>query len=375
MPDASGENPNPVVGLRRLPLRRLVRTVLLALGPIVALLVGFYFYATSGRFVGTDDAYLRADRVSISADISGRVVSVDVHENQQVEAGDVLFQIDEEPFRIALARAEAQLLSVRNEIDALRASYRSRQEQMRLDETTVAYAERNFERQQQLVGRGNTPQSNFDDARQAVSVARQQLAMRRNDALQILAGLSGDPDMPVERHPRYLEARAQRDQAALDLRRTVVAAPWAGIVSRIDRFRPGDYVTAGTPVFAVMASQGLWVEANMKETDLTNVRPGQRATLSVDAYPDVTWQATVASISAGTGAEWSVLPAQNATGNWVKVVQRVPVRLAIENRPGQPPLRAGMSVIVEIDTGHRRELPGFLRYTFGWALAWAGVQE
>jgi membrane fusion protein (multidrug efflux system) len=369
MPDASGEN--PVVGLRRSPVRRLVRSVLLALGPLVAIVVGLYFYATSGRFVGTDDAYLRADRVSISADISGRVVSVEVHENQTVEAGDVLFQIDEEPFRIALARAEAQLATVRNEIEALRAAYHSRQEQMRLDETTVSYAERNFERQQQLVGRGNTPQSQFDDARQAVSVARQQLAMRRNDALQILAGLSGDPDMPVERHPRFLEARAQRDQAALDLRRTVVTAPWAGVVSRIDRFRPGDYVTAGTPVFAVMASQGLWVEANLKETDLTNVRPGQHATLTIDAYPDLTWDATVASISAGTGAEWSVLPAQNATGNWVKVVQRVPVRLQIENRPGQPPLRAGMSVIVDIDTGHRRAMPGFLR----WAFAWAGVGE
>jgi membrane fusion protein (multidrug efflux system) len=143
------------------------------------------------------------------------------------------------------------------------------------------------------------------------------------------------------------------------------------VVSRIDRFRPGDYVTAGTPVFAVMASQGLWIEANMKETDLTFVRPGQHATLTIDAYPDITWDATVASISAGTGAEWSVLPAQNATGNWVKVVQRVPVRLQIENRPGQPPLRAGMSVIVDIDTGHRRALPGFLR----WAFAWAGAGE
>ncbi len=370
MPDASGEPPLAVAA-RRPIVRRVLRAALLALGPIVAVLVGGYFYATSGRFVGTDDAYLRADRVSISADISGRVTAVEVRENQAVEAGAILFRIDPEPFQLALARAEAQMQSVRNDIDALRASYRSKLEQVRLNEFTVSYAERNFERQSELARRGNTAQSTFDDSRQALAVARQQLNMARQDLAQILAGLGGEPDLPIERHPRYRDAQAQRDQAALDLRRTVVTAPWAGVVSRIDRFRRGDYVTAGTPVFALLANHGLWVEANLKETDLTHVRPGQRATVTIDAYPDREWQATVASISAATGAEFAVLPPQNATGNWVKVVQRIPVRLTIEHHADQPSLRAGMSVIVEIDTGHRRPLPSVVRA----ALAWAGHGE
>lgn len=368
MPDASGQVAQ--TGLRRSRMRRLVRAVLLTLGPVVAVLAGVYYYVTSGRYVGTENAYLRADRVAVSADITGRVVAVLVRENQTVAAGAELFRIDSAPFQIAFARAEAQMQNVRNEIEAQRANYRGKLEQVRLAELNAAYADREAARHAELLQRGATPQTRYNDARQAAAVARQQLMVAREELAQILASLGGGPDLPTEQHPRYLDALAQRDQAALDLRRTVVAAPWAGVVSRIDRFRPGDYVAAGTPVFALMAERDLWVEANIKETSLTHVRPGQTATVTIDAYPNRTWRATVTSIGAATGAEFSVLPAQNATGNWVKIVQRVPVQLRIESQPDQPPLRAGMSAVVEIDTEHNPPLTGI----FAAALAWVGVR-
>jgi membrane fusion protein (multidrug efflux system) len=280
-----------------------------------------------------------------------------VVENQPVKAGQLLFRLDDEPFGLIYAKAEAQLQTTRDDIDALRASYQQRLAQIEMDRVSVDFYKREYDRQKDLAKRAIVTQSQFDTARHNYDVALQQELADRQDLSRILANLGGDPKIPAERHPLYLAALAQRDQAALDLRRTRVTAPADGTISNIT-LRPGDYVKAETPVFSLIESARRWIEANIKETDLTYVRPGQKATLEVDTYPGRTWSAVVESMSSATGSEFALLPPQNATGNWVKVVQRVPVRLAIETKDGQPPLRAGMSVTVEIDTGEVRGLFG-----------------
>jgi membrane fusion protein (multidrug efflux system) len=346
--------------------RRWLRRVLLLLGPVLVLIVGGYFYVTGGRYVDTDDAYVKADMVSVAAEVSGPIVEVDVRENQHVDPGQVLFRLDEQPFKIALAQAEARLKKADNDVRALKASYRQKQQELELTQKNVAYAEQEFQRQASLVKRDFASRAKYDEAQHNLEVAHQQVAVTEQELRGLLADLGGDPDIPVEQHPTYLTAKAACDQAALDLQHAVVRAPFAGVASQKPDL--GDYVKAGTPVMSIVADQEVWVEANFKETDLTHVRPGQPATVTVDTYPDRTWPATVESISQATGAQFSVLPPQNASGNWVKVVQRIPVRIALKTGPDDPPLRAGMSVVAEIDTGHHRALPGFVQT----ALAWAG---
>jgi membrane fusion protein (multidrug efflux system) len=345
--------------------RSWIRHVLLALGPAVVALGAGYFYVTGGRYVATDDAYVKADMAAISPQVSGPIVKVEVRENQHVEPGQPLFQIDDAPFKIALAQADARLNKAATQIRSLKASYAQKQEQLQLAQSNVAFAEREFQRYENA-GQRVVSRAEYDDAQHKLQIAHRQVAMIEQDIAGVLADLYGDPDIPLDRHPSYLEAKAARDQAALDLAHTVVVAPFAGVASQKPEL--GDYVTAGTPVMSIVADQNVWVEANFKETELTHVRPGQAATVEVDTYPGREWPATVESISQATGAEFSVLPAQNSTGNWVKVVQRIPVRIAIEAEKGDPPLRAGMSVTAEIDTGHRREMPRFVET----ALVWTG---
>ncbi len=345
--------------------RRWLRRVLLLLGPALVLVVAGYFYVTGGRYVDTDDAYVRADMVAVTAEVSGPIVQVDVRENEHVEPGQALFGLDEQPFKIALAQAAARLNKADNDVRALKASYRQKEQELELANKNVGYAEQEFERQAKLVKRDFASQAKYDEAQHNLDVAHQQVAVTEQELRGLLADLAGDPDIPVDQHPTYLEAKAARDQAALDLRHAVVRAPFAGVASQKPNL--GDYVTAGRPVMSIVADQQVWVEANFKETDLTHVRPGQSATVQIDTYPDREWPATVESISQATGAQFSVLPAQNSSGNWVKVVQRIPVRIAIEAGPDDPPLRAGMSVVAEIDTGHQRELPGFARSVLAWA--------
>jgi membrane fusion protein (multidrug efflux system) len=347
-------------------MRRLLGVALVAIiGPLAAIAAGFYIYLVGGRFVSTDNAYVKSDKIAVSADISGRVVDVAVRENQLVRAGDLLFRIDPEPFRIAFERAEARLMAARQEVEALQAQREQKLAELKLAEGDVEFHSRQFERQQKLNTRGFASETNLDTASKNLRTARDQVRMILQDIAQVRAKLGGNPDMPADYQPGVREAKAARDQAALDLRRTEVHATAAGIVTNFD-LQPGEYVEAGNVVFSLVATGDVWVDANFKETDLTHVRVGQPATVRVDTYPERVFEAVVSGISPATGAEFALLPPQNATGNWVKVVQRLTVKLSLKNPPQDPPLRAGMSSIVEIDTGHQRRLPGLVNDARLW---------
>ncbi|HXM85149.1 MAG TPA: HlyD family secretion protein [Stellaceae bacterium] len=330
------------------------RLLLLIAGPLVVLAVAAYLYLSGGRYASTDDAYVKADKISVSADVGARVVEVDVGDNQPVKAGDVLFRLDDRPFRIALEHAQANLAAVRLQVEGLKASYRQKQADIKAAVDTLAYRQGEFDRQQQMLAGHVTSQARFDEAKNNLDVARQQVAGNQQQLANVLASLANDPDIETDKHPLVQQAQAQVDQAALDLSYTVVAAPADGIVTKVANLPVGEYLNASVPAFSLISTSNIWIEANFKETDLTHMLPGDKATVDVDTYPDKTFTAHVESIGAGTGSEFSVLPPQNATGNWVKVVQRIPVRLVIDNPDPARPLRAGMSANVEVDTGYSR---------------------
>ena len=360
---------------RRLARRRFWRRILLPAIPLLVLLGSGYLYVTGGRFVGTDNAYVRAHMVSVSADISARVTQVLVRENEHVVAGQPLFELDQEPLRIALVQATANLENTRNNIVALKAAYHQRQEDLRAAQSQIDFAEREYKRREKMVETHVVSESDYDQARMQYQVALSAAASIKQDIQRILAELGGNPDIAPEDHPQYLAAQAQVNQAALDLRRATVLAPVAGIASEVDQLRPGDYVHAGAPAFSLVASDSLWIEANMKETDLTYVKPGDKATVSVDTYPGIEFPAIVDSIGAATGAEFSVLPPQNSSGNWVKVVQRIPVRLTLQPSSDLPALRSGMSVEVDIDTHHHRAVPRIVQSALAWVGAGGGDDQ
>jgi membrane fusion protein (multidrug efflux system) len=347
--------------------RRLFGITLLSIaGPMVAMSTGFYIYFTGGRFVETDNAYVKSEKIAVSADISGRVSDVAIRENQVLRQGHLLFSIDPEPFRIKLERTEARLMFARQEIEVLRALYMQKLAEHKQAQGDVDYYVRQYDRQKKLNTRGFASGTNLDTAKRNLRNARDNSSTIMQDIAQTRAKLGGDPDLPISTHPQVREAQAMRDQAALDLRRTEVYAPVDGVVTNFD-LQPGEYITAGNPVFSMVGTGEVWVGANFKETDLTYVRVGQRAKIRIDAYPDDIREAVVSSISPATGAVFSLLPPQNATGNWVKVVQRLPVKFTLKNPSREPKLRTGMSVIVEIDTRHKRTLPSFAKAAINWA--------
>jgi membrane fusion protein, multidrug efflux system len=340
------------------PRRRLVRTTLLVLGPLVVIVGAAYFYLTTGRYVSTDNAYVKSDVGIVSAQISGPIVEVAVRENQPVAQGDVLFKVDDQSFRVKLQQADAQLGAVHDYVEGIRASYRQKLSQLDLDKTNAAYQKRDYERLQTLAAKQLTSQQSVDDARQKSDVANQTVVVSERSLDQIRAELGGDPDKPLTDQAAYLALKAMRDTAVIDLERSTVRAQLDGIASKVPVV--GQFVAPGVAIMSVVSNQEKWIEANFKETDLTHVVVGQPVTIKLDTYPDRTWHGRVQSISQATGAEFSVIPAQNATGNWVKVTQRIPVRVSIDMHAGDPDLRVGMSADVEIDTGYERPAPAFL---------------
>jgi membrane fusion protein (multidrug efflux system) len=337
-------------------VHRLVRVLLLFVLPLAAALAGLYVYATGGQEVETDNAYVKANIVAISAAVTGRVIEVVVQDNQPVGRGDVLFRLDPEPYRIAIDGARAQMDVVRSDAQQLRAEYRETLQEAAEMRSRIDFLARQFERQQYLKEKGMTRGDTYDEARHNVEAARRRLDSIGEKSNRVLAALQGNPALPAERLPRFQEARAAYDAAMLDLRRAEIKAPVAGVVSNM-KLQVGEYVEKGAPTFSLIESGPLWVEANFKETQLTHMAPGQRAVVVADAYPERQWPATVETIAPASGAEFAVLPPQNATGNWVKVVQRIPVRIRVEQAPGPQQLRAGMTVTVSVDTGHPRGLP------------------
>jgi len=359
-----GSPPNAGLNTGDAPNKPLLRPLMFALLPL-ALIVGAYWYVTGGRVVSMDDAYVEADKVGVSTDVPGIVAEVGVTENQHVQAGQILYRLDDLQFRLALARAEAQIGTVRNALNALKANYRDMQSQIQQAQNDIEYFDTEFRRQQDLLAAHVASQATFDTARRNLQNAQQKLASLTQQLEAIAANLDDDPNGAVEKKPRYLDAVAQRDEAARQLAHAVVKAPFAGIVTNVPAIAPGKYLQASMTAFYLVAADHVWVVANPKETELTYVRTGQPALVTVDTYPDTQWSGSVESISPAAAQEFSLLPAQNTSGNWVKVVQRIPMRVRIDtNDKGLPPLRPGMSVEVDVDTGRSRGLPHFLTAMF-----------
>jgi membrane fusion protein (multidrug efflux system) len=326
------------------------RLTLLALGPAALLLIAGVSMLTGGHTASTNNAYLKAGKVGISADVAGRVIASSVVENARVQKGDILFQIDPAPFEIAVAKSEADLASAKAALVALQARYAELGAQLESAKVDSMLAERAYERQVRLQQTHVASDQTRDAALQARAKAEQNIAAIGEQRAAVLAELDGDTTQPVEVMSRYKAAQATLDQAKFDLSHAKIVAPSEGLISQTDNFRPGLYVRPGEVLFSLVQSDVIWVEANMKETDVTDIRMGQPARIRVDAFPGRTWDAEVDSLSAGTGSEFALLPPQNATGNWVKVTQRVPVRLKLKRNADDPPLRIGMSAQVEIDT-------------------------
>ncbi|MBU0555748.1 MAG: HlyD family secretion protein [Alphaproteobacteria bacterium] len=323
--------------------------------PLVVLVAGIWFWATSGRTVSTDNAYVKQDIVAVGSDVAGRIIEVRVRENQMVKAGDVLFVVDQQPYRVALQQADAQIANAQVEVGQLRSDFQATNVDIAGAREDVYYAQEDLKRQQALMKEGFTTRARLQQSEQALDNARTRLRTAEAEAAKAKAALASGPQVPGI-NPEIAAAQAQREQAALNLERTVVRAPTSGRISQATRLQVGQMAVQGLPLVSIVASDQVWITANFKETDLDRMRAGQSAEIELDAYPGTRIAGHVDSIGAGTGSEFSVLPAQNANGNWVKVTQRVPVRIAIDSRPERPMI-AGLSANVTVDIRESKTPP------------------
>lgn len=328
-----------------------LRPVLMVSVPLALLAAGGAYYLANDHYVSTDNAYVQQDKVSVAAEVSGKIVEVLVCENQPVKAGQILFRIDPAPYRIAAAQADATIAQAQVRVTTLEADFQSRGVGIDKAREAVAFYTKEYQRQSALMQTGFTTKARLQEAEHALSEARSQLAAAEAEVQKARAALATGAAAPGV-NPQVLAGQVQKQKALLDLSRTVVRAPVDGVVSQAERLQVGQTMVSGLPALTIVARSGTWVEANFKETDLNHMKVGQSAVLSFDAYPSLKLKGHVASIGAGTGSEFSVLPAQNANGNWVKVTQRVPVRIALDGQPARP-LIAGLSTHVRIDTASK----------------------
>jgi membrane fusion protein, multidrug efflux system len=345
-------------------MRRYRRLLLLVVLPLIAAVAGLTFYLNGGRYVTTDDAYVGAQKILITPDISGRIEKVVVKEGQQVREGDALFEFDPVPFRLAVAQAKASLAQARVSYDNLVADLRIYGQMSELSQQGIELKRRDVERKSALVKNNFGSQLDLDNASASFVTASAQNQLLRQKIATAQAQLLGNPDLPIEEFPPYAQAKAALDQAERNLDHSVMRAPMPGIATQVEQIQLGRFVTAGTPVFSIIDTSNPWVDANPKESDFTYVAVGQSVTLDVDAFPNHRFKGTVGSLSPGTGAQFAILPPQNASGNFVKVVQRVPVRIYFDsNDKFVRKLKAGMSVYATIDTNHRRSLSALFGFS------------
>ena len=334
--------------------RGLVRPILM-LGGIAVVIVGSAFYwVTGGRIISIDDAYVRAAKEVLATDVSGIVALVPVHEGQRVKQGDVLLRLDRRSFEIALAGATANRNGMVSTLNAMKLDYQRMLRDVDVKQAQLESGQANYDRYAGLIKSGGVTRADYDNARFVLMADKQAVAALKVTAAVQLARLGGDPDVDVTTMSDYLQAQARVDEMKRQLDHTVIYAPFGGVVTQVESVQPGMYLAAATAAFGLVSTDNVWIEANPKETELTHVKAGNKVDVTVDMYPGRTWKGEVQSIAPNSGSEFSVLPAQNTSGNWVKVVQRIPVRIRIERKDGDPDLRAGMSVVAEIDSGHHR---------------------
>jgi len=348
--------------VRPKPRRRWLRSLLLIVVPVIAIVAGLAIYLHGGRYISTDNAYVAAQKVLVTPQISGTVNDIKVTEGQKLKAGDVLFSIDPKPYEIALAEAKAALTRAETDFGALKSQYQGFAPQMEVAQHTVDLRQEEVDRKSKLLATKVVARSDIEQNQVDLELARANLSSLVQGQRNALSQLGGNPDATLETYGPWLAAKAAAERAQWNLDQTVLKAPLDGVATQVSNIQLGRYLAAGSPVFAIVSGQDVWVDANPKETDITWLKPEQQVTVTVDAFPDQPFRGHVSSISPGTGAQFSLIPAQNAAGNWVKVVQRVPVRITLDAGQDLTKLRAGMSVNVDIDTHRVRTLAGLLHF-------------